>query len=511
MKLRHFTFLIVITVLSVSCEQDDNSNGTNTLDTASLTFQKITTFTNGTGDEGYAEISAFDAQTNKLFIVNPNDTELSVWDISNLNNPIIQNPIQLNGVPNSVAIHNGILAVALENLSNTQANGSIVTYNTTTQNTINTYTAGALPDMVTFSPDGKYIIAANEGEPSDNYLNDPEGTITIIDLSANQTHQLTFTAFNGVNIGNKFRVFGPNASLAQDVEPEYIAVSDDSKYAYVTLQENNGIAKVSLENKQIEAIYGLGAKDHLLPENVIDASNKDDIVGNFQNWPVHGLYQPDAISFASIGGSSYLITANEGDARDYDGYSEEVRVKDLVLDPTIFPNAATLQENENLGRLKTTTAMGDVDNDGDFDEIYCYGGRSFSIWNTEGQLIYDSMDILGKKTFEINASIFNNDYDNGQNNPDGRSDDKGAEPEAVTTLKIQDKTLLFVGLERTGGIMVFDISIPTSPVFLQWFYDATDIGPEGLIVIPADESPNGKNLIVVTNEVSNTIAIYEIN
>lgn len=511
MKLRQLTLLFLTFLFLMSCEQDDKDNSATSLDTSTLTFQKIASFSNGTGSEGYAEISAFDPQTGKLFIVNPNDSELSVWNISNPDTPTIETPITLAGIPNSVAIHNGLLAVALENMSNSQANGTIATYNTDTQNIVNTYTAGALPDMVTFSPNGRYIISANEGEPSDDYLNDPEGSITIVDLNTNQTSQANFAAFNNTTIGNHFRVFGPNATLAKDVEPEYIAVSDDSKYAYVTLQENNGMAKVDLESKQVIAIYGLGAKDHMLVENAIDASNKDDIIGNFQNWPVYGLYQPDAITFTSINGFDYLITANEGDARDYSGYSEEQRVKDLTLDPTAFPNASTLQADENLGRLKTTTSLGDTDGDGDFDKIYCYGGRSFTIWNTEGQLIYDSQDVIGKKTFELNSGLFNNDYDAGQNNPDDRSDDKGAEPESVITLKIQDKTLLFVGLERTGGIMAFDISNPASPVFLKWFYDNTDIGPEGLIAIPASESPNGKNLIVITNEVSNTVAIYEIN
>ena len=39
----------------------------------------------------------------------------------------------------------------------------------------------------------------------------------------------------------------------------------------------------------------------------------------------------------------------------------------------------------------------------------------------------------------------------------------------------------------------------------------SDLGPEGLIFIKADESPNGKPLLVIGNEISGTTTIFEIN
>ena len=500
---------IILTTLSlaflaVSCKNDDDSTSS-TLDLSALSIDKVSSFVNGYGAEGYAEITAYDEITKQLFIVNPQNNEISVWDISNVESPVMKSPIQLPSTPNSVATYNGIVAVAIEN-SNKQANGQISLYNSETKQIVGTYPTGALPDMVTFSPNGKYIISANEGEPNDEYTIDPKGTITIIDTETNQNTLLDFTSFNNTTIGNNFRVFGPNATLDLDIEPEYIAVSEDSKFAYVSLQENNGMAKINLETKAITSLFGLGVKDHMLPENMMDASNKDDLVGNFKNWPVFGMYQPDAITSVIIDGVTYIISANEGDARDYDGFSEEERVKDITLDPTAFPNASNLQLQENLGRLKITTANGDVDNDGDFDELYSYGGRSFTIWTESGDVIYDSGDFIGRKTFELNPTVFNND----EGEVDGRSDDKGAEPEAVSTLKIRDKTLLFVGLERTGGVLVFNISTPQSPEFIDWILDESDVAPEGLITIPSNESPNGNDLMIVTNEVSNSISIYEL-
>lgn len=475
------------------------------VDTSTLSFERLGTFSNGSGDEGFAEISAFDAKTKKLFIVNPKQTEVSVWDISSPSAAVKLSSIALSGTPNSVGVNDGLLAVAVEN-TDKQANGTIETFDTETLALQKSYLAGALPDMVTFSPNGRFIIAANEGEPNADYTVDPEGSVSVVDIAKNEINTLYFGNFDTANIGKEFRVFGPSTTFSQDVEPEYVAVSDDSKYAYVTLQENNGIAVIDLTQMAVTQIYGLGAKDYSLPENTMDASDKDGIIGNFQNWPVYGLYQPDAIAFAKIQGTGYLVTANEGDSRDYDGYSEEERVKDLVLDATVFPNAAELQLDENLGRLKTTTANGDTDGDGDFDRIYTYGGRSFSIWDAYGSLIYDSADDIGRRTLEIYPSLFNGD--NGE--ADGRSDDKGAEPESVATLTIGESVLLFVGLERTGGAMVYDITNPYSPEFVDWILNTEDVAPEGLLVIQAEDSPTEKNLLVITNEVSNTISIYEI-
>jgi len=505
MKKSRSIFGVTIALLFVSCELLDDFVNDPVSEPSTLKFTKLTTFTNGSGDEGFAEISAFDSKTNKLFIVNPNESEISVWDISNPTSATKQVSIALTGTPNSVDVHDGILAVAIEN-ADKQANGTIATYDTETMSLLNTYPAGALPDMVTFSPDGKYIVAANEGEPNDDYTIDPEGSITIIDVSKIEINTLFFGNFNGRDIGNGFRVFGPNATLSQDVEPEYVAISDDSKYAYISLQENNGMAVVDLEAMTISQLFGLGTKDFTATGNTMDASNRDGIVGNFKNWPVLSFYQPDAITYANINGTGYVISANEGDARDYEGYSEEERVKDLILDSEIFPDAEELQRDENLGRLKTTSANGDLDEDGDFDQIYGYGGRSFTIWSTSGNLIYDSGDEIGRKTFEINSGLFNND----EGEADGRSDDKGAEPEAVATLEFDGSTLLFVGLERTGGAMVYDISNPSSPEFLEWINDPSDVGPEGLLTIPSNESPTGNSLVILTHEVSNTISIYEV-
>jgi hypothetical protein len=503
--MKNFSKLIMaFCLISVmSCNNDDDNTTQDPIVDTTVNFQFKTSI--NVGGEGASEISAYDPISKKLFTVNVESNQISVTNISDLNAPIQEQPIDLNafGAPNSVAINNGRLAVAVE-ADPKQNPGKILVYNTVDNTLINQFTVGALPDMVTFTNDGNLIISANEGEPSDDYTNDPEGTISIIDLTDTSVITLDFSSFNSQEstLENQgFRVFGPNATLAQDVEPEYIAISSDSNTAWVSLQENNGIAEINLANKIITNIYPLGFKDYSLAGNAIDASDRDN-VKELKNWPVYGMYQPDAIVTVNINGIDYIISANEGDARDYDGFSEEERVDDLVLDETAFPVSEDYQNEINIGRLKTTTTLGDTDNDGDYDVVYSYGARSFSIWSTNGSLVYDSGNSIATETLNATPDRFNDD--------DGRSDDKGAEPESVEVLNIgNERYILFVGLERNDQVLVYDITNPMAPQFLNLLSHAGDEGPEGLLAINAEDSPSGKALLVVSNEDSGTVTIYE--
>ncbi len=229
------------------------------------------------------------------------------------------------------------------------------------------------------------------------------------------------------------------------------------------------------------------------------------------------MYQPDAIAAYEVDGEVYLVTANEGDARDYDGFSEETRVEDLVLDLAVFPNAVELQQPENLGRLKTTTVNGDSNGDGLIDEIFAYGGRSFSIWDAAGNLVYDS----GNQIAQITAAMIPEGFNaSGENNTlDGRSDDKGAEPEAVAIGEIDGVPYAFIGLERVGGILVYDISNPKAPRFVNYLNRrdftapseiAGDLAPEGFAFVPSEESPTGRSLLIVANEFSGTVTAYDV-
>ena len=277
----------------------------------------------------------------------------------------------------------------------------------------------------------------------------------------------------------------------------------------------------------------------------MDASNDDSGI-NIRNWPVKGIYHPDAMTSYGFNGKTYYITANEGDSRDYDGFSEEFRVADLTLDATAFPNAAELQEDANLGRLNVTSTLGFanscapsdpanvtlmggeydrsyVENNCVYNELYAYGARSFSIWSETGERVFDSGSEFERITASLIPDNFNSNND--ENAFDNRSDDKGPEPEAVTVGTINGQTFAFIGLERVGGIMVYNVTNPQNPEFVQYLNNrdfsasqtdlengmAGDLGPEGLAFIAADDSPNGKPMLVVGNEVSGTTTLYGID
>ena len=244
----------------------------------------------------------------------------------------------------------------------------------------------------------------------------------------------------------------------------------------------------------------------------LDASDRDSQI-NIRDWPVFGMYEPDAIAAFRAKGRTYLVTANEGDARDWPGLVEEARVSALTLDGTAFPDGATLRQNANLGRHTVTRTLGDTDGDGDYEQLYTLGGRSFSIWSTDGTQVFDSGSDFERITAGAAPAFFN--ASNNNSAFDDRSDNKGPEPEAVTIGKIGGRTYAFIGLERIGGIMVYDVTNPISPVFVDYvnnrdFAAGTgDLG-ERMTFIPADESPNGLPMLVVANEISGTVTLYSV-
>lgn len=465
------------------------------------------------GTTGAAEISAFDPQTKKLFVVNNGTTSgvsnarIDVLDLGNPASPALLTSISIlpyGAAVNSVSVNNGMLAAAIE-ASPAQNPGRLVVFRTDNYQVLANKEVGALPDMVTFSPDGKLILTANEGEPNSAYTVDPVGSISIVDVQQGfAVTTLTFESFAGQEAALKakgLRIFGKNASFAQDIEPEYIAVSANSKTAWVSLQENNAIARIDLQSKVIEAILPLGFKDYSAPGNEMDLSNADGIKGNFQSWPVLGMYQPDGIAVMPQNGVPFVYTANEGDARDYTGFKEEFTLNNnpSLLDPAAFPNPpfdrAALATPAQLGNLKLTNTLGGPNAGGAYEKLYSFGARSFSVWNgNTGQQVYDSHNELDRE------------WAKQSNFDDGRSDDKGAEPEGIVIGRVGNKTLLFLALERADAFAIYDVTNPVKPKFLQWIVSGD--APEGILFVPAEESPNGKSLVIVSSENDGTVRIY---
>lgn len=483
-------------------------------------------YSTGTYDAGGSEISAYDPSSKRLFSVNGSTGNVDIINLANPSSPTLINSFGLSAygaAANSVAAKNGIVAIAVE-ATVKQDSGKVV-FIDANGNLLKSVTVGALPDMICFSPDGNYVLVANEGEPNSTYTVDPEGSVAIINISsgaANATVSIArFNGFNGSALPYGIRIYGPGATVAQDIEPEYIAVSANSQTAWVTCQENNCWAIIDIASATVTSLVPMGFKNHSLAGNGMDASDQNSGIVNINTWPVRGMYQPDAIASFIVNGQTYLVSANEGDARAYTGFSEESRISSssYILDPVKFPNAATLKSTSNIGRLNVTNKFGDIDSDGDFDTIYCYGARSISIWNDAGGLVWDSGDQLEQLMLQLQPNNFN--CSNTNNTKKNRSDDKGPEPEAVTVANIGDSLYVFVGLERIGGVMIYNITNPSAPYFVSYLNTRNfaqtpglgsggDLGPEGVLYIPAAESPNGRDMLVVSNEISGTVSVYQI-
>lgn len=443
-------------------------------------ISKEWTFTHS-GSGYLSEIPAFDAVTNTLWIAGVKGVDVLDATTGSFLQRI---DTSAYGNINSVSISNGMAAFAIENSTRTNA-GIVQLYNTSSRSLAagtNTFTVGALPDMVTFTPDGKKILVANEGTPDvygsrigssvprvyGSAANDPVGSVTIIDV-ANRTVAATATLAGVPTSGTHIRT-----NTGMDFEPEYIAVSADGSKAYVTLQEANAIGILDLHTNTFTKVVGLGAKDFSLPGNTIDPLNNG--VVNFINANVKGLPMPDGIAVYDVAGKPYLVTANEGDFREDD--------RDRSA-------AGTLGATGDLANIRVSNT------DSSEGDLYAAGTRSFGIYDPDGNLIYDSGDILDKEAFARGI------YD------DGRSRDKGVEPEGVDLFTLGGRTIAAVGLERTtkGAIALFDITDPTKVSFIDMIVSDGDLAPEGLVAFEI----GGKSYLAFANEGSNTTSLFSIS
>ena len=423
----------------------------------------------------------------------------------------------------SVAVKGGVIAVAIDTTDIDDAGtpsprpGVVALFDADNLGAAPTLLeTGNHPDMVTFSADGTKIFVANEAEKSEAYAAQPKGGITIVDLVGSTPAATTydFSSFDGQEEALReagVRIF-PGASVSDDVEPEYITASPDGTQLFVTLQEANAVAVFDLATRGFTAIRSQGVSEHSLPGFEIDASDRDEAIA-IENWPVFGLRMADAIAAFEVQGQSYYATVNEGDDR-----GETARVADLTLDPDAFPDSEALQAEGALGRLTVSTIDGDTDGDGDYDALYSYGGRSFSIYAADGSLVFDSGSTIEQAIADLRPPLaFNNeDYRPGDAPEDGiedtRSDNKGPEPEALAVGEVDGALYAFVGLESDNGIMIFSIDDPRRPELAAYIESPLvgDAGPETIRFIEADDSATGNAQIAVAYEVSGTTTLIDL-
>ena len=519
------------------------------------------TFETGIFDAGASEI--VQAHGNRLFSVNADAGSVFAIDMTD---PAAMSELYQVGAPggvaNSVAIRDdGLGVVALEDADDKTAPGRLLFFdaNADEPTVLGEVTVGSLPDMVTVSPDGAYAVVANEGEPADDFSSDPEGSVGVVALpdavaapSQNDVRTADFHAFEGVELDDSVRdAFGPilNDEFPRSTtwEPEYVTVQEGT--AYVALQEANAIATVDLDTATVTDVFGLGFIDRgVVPLDASDRDPEDAPTINIATYPgLYGVPMPDGVHSYRVGDETYIVTANEGDAREWGDYVEPARVKDLGTEdaPGTGPLCGNLEgydDDAALGRLEVTTEMGFDEQQGCYSELYAFGSRSFSIYSADGELVFDSgaeFEELSARLSENTPLVFNSGHDD--NEFDSRSDAKGVEPENLTIGEVDGRSYAFIGFERLGGVIVYDVTDPAAPSYVEYInnrsfdvslgdeYEALeeagaseqelaelvnsvgDLGPEGLDFISAESSPTGVPMIVVGNEVTGSTTLYTLD
>ena len=517
-------------------EKNENTNKKeiikNTID-----VKKIANYYTGTqnADGGAAEIVKFNADNNKMYVINGIAQTIDIISLDNVKSgdytnlekdksvnvaKLVNDESFTYGDLTSIDINTKekIVAVVVQEKDYTK-NGKIVVMDYD-GNLIKTFDAGIQPDMVKITKDASYILSANEGEPRQGYENgvDPEGSVTIVDYKKGNAKNIKFD--NKSVIGSDVYIRNKEGGAKLDLEPEYLDVNSDNTKAYVSLQENNAIATIDIKNGKVLSVKSLGFKDHSLEQNKLDAARDGKI--DLESLPILGLYMPDSVNYVNIGGVDYILTANEGDSTEWAEYSnieKFSKVKDkITLDGNLFKGMTKEEVDKKFDEMKSSTKYDKLEvltNMGN-DAIYTLGGRSFSMFKADTmELVFDSGDDFEEITAQRYPDVFNSNNDEVE--LDSRSTKKGPEPEDVKVGKVGDKLYAFVGLERIGGVMTYDITNPNNIKFAN--YQNTrdfsgnikgDSAPEGLEFIPASESLTGTPLLLVSNEVSGTVAVNEI-
>ena len=517
-------------------------------------------YSTGSGIAG-AEISAVDFKSKRLFITNGKTNAIEIVDFSNAKKPKLVKSVSFTdkGVTGiqSVAAKNGVVVVATS-VGEATAAGKvfIMDVNGKLRSDVSDgVTVGVLPDSIHITPDGRFVVTADEAQPKNYCLtngvltetSDPKGSVSVIDLNS-KNPVATIIDFSGFNDRKNAityaggRIFGPGATVAQDLEPEYVTISLDSSKAWVTLQENNAIATIDLVTKTVTGITGLGFKNHNVYNSGMDASDRDNKIEIVAR-NVQGMYLPDAVASLEAGGNTYLFTANEGDAREYPCLMGGTDPLKLEAEDLRFGAAAdatvdsTFKTDAVVGRLKVTpfspasvtgtavTANTKVAN------AYSFGTRSFTVWKAPtldgvfpAEIVFDSGDEIERVIAKERPKLFNADWNTTTglvSSFESRSGSKGPEPEGLAIGSAYGRTWMVLVLERDSGLMLYDVTNPSKPIFRQYINTSTpggdiilgtggNVSPEGVLFLEASNSPTGKPMIVVSYELSGTVAMFEL-
>ena len=518
-KTKILTVLLTLSMISSTAmttlnDQDNRSSFNNTMHE----IANYNTNAGADGDGGVAEIVKYNKYNQTMYLVSGKTQSVHIVNLNNVNSnsnttleatkTVTLESIGINDAGDITSVDvspdGKEIAIAIQH-KDYDKNGYIARFDANGQ-LISIHEAGIQPDMITYSPDGSLILTANEGEPRQGYeagTVDPKGSITALDTNTNQSYDIDFTAFDSAE--SRAALVADNVIIKKDTapsvdfEPEYITISNDSLTAYVTLQEANSIATIDLTTKQVTRVDSLGFKDYSSGDNKVDLYKKDDAINITNTDEFLGIYMPDGISSYEVDGKTYLLTANEGDSREWGDYINEVEEK----------------YGESESKIVTLNTD-DYDGFDDLSKKYLFGGRSFSIIDASTMtMVSDSNGEFEEITAKLLPEYFN--CSNDDISFEDRSGKKGPEPEDIKTMIIDGKVMAFIGLERIGGVMMYDVSDPTNPTYVDYLNlrDFSDdisgsVSPEGLCTVSAKDSPTNKPMLIIANEVSGDVNVVEV-
>lgn len=506
--------MISSTAMTTLNAQDNRSSFNNTMHE----IANYNTNAGADGDGGVAEIVKYNKYNQTMYLVSGKTQSVHIVNLNNVNSnsnttleatkTVTLESIGINDAGDITSVDvspdGKEIAIAIQH-KDYDKNGYIARFDANGQ-LISIHEAGIQPDMITYSPDGSLILTANEGEPRQGYeagTVDPKESITALDTNTNQSYDIDFTAFDSAE--SRAALVADNVIIKKDTapsvdfEPEYITISNDSLTAYVTLQEANSIATIDLTTKQVTRVDSLGFKDYSSGDNKVDLYKKDDAINITNTDEFLGIYMPDGISSYEVDGKTYLLTANEGDSREWGDYINEVEEK----------------YGESESKIVTLNTD-DYDGFDDLSKKYLFGGRSFSIIDASTMtMVSDSNGEFEEITAKLLPEYFN--CSNDDISFEDRSGKKGPEPEDIKTMIIDGKVMAFIGLERIGGVMMYDVSDPTNPTYVDYLNlrDFSDdisgsVSPEGLCTVSAKDSPTNKPMLIIANEVSGDVNVVEV-
>ena len=483
----------------------------------------------GLFDQGGVERMAFDENGKKYYTTNASQLSFNIYGFKG-KNAVLEKTISVSnfvGSINDIDASNGLVAV-IGNAGLAQLPGKLLLYDTT-GSLLKVLTVGPAPKRVRFNQSGARLFITNEGVPSNDYLSDPKGGLSIVDIGANDPRFLTQQAHDLLdfsildstqNIDSNVRIFGNNGkqTIAQDLEPEQVALDEQRFKAYVSLPENNALAIFDYGSRSLDTVVPLGYKDWSDPALGLDASDAARNI-NIRSYPsLYGMYQATDIETFRVNGELFVLTVNEGAFRDFTGYSELTQVKDLFLDPNVFTNLSQLIKDTMLGNLRVTTTMGDADSNFVYTELYAYGGRSFSIRDSLGRLIWDSGKDLEQITATLEANSFNSAA-NDNNSRKARSSYMGPQPTAVAINFTPHGLTAVIALGEMGGYLFYDLQNPRKPSFMSYELRrdfsvpassamAGDLGPQEISLQNLTSTPLGVPTLFAANAVSGNLSVY---